>query len=214
MLCQAHCLLGTFNTDIVLAEVNKIAAAASAHPLPSTHGLLAKSNTDCLNSPTRTSRCLRSTTLLHRPVVKDTAQQLETALAVADGASEYLVKVTRTAADNAAAEILAGETLQEIMAGRLEMAPGSAVDTLSQAVQAAQQFPNLKVRPGIICLISSNQQNQEGLQCVLCQLASNFQGKDRHSTPADTAFAFTSVYCIRQHKPCLMAQFAGCAILE
>jgi len=147
MLCQAHCLLGTFNTDIVLAEVNKIAAAANAHPLPSTHGLLAKSNTDCLNSPTRTSRCLRSTTLLHRPVVKDTAQQLETALAVADGASEYLVKVTRTAADNAAAEILAGETLQEIMAGRLEMAPGSAVDTLSQAVQAAQQFPNLQVRP-------------------------------------------------------------------
>jgi len=174
ILCQAHCLLGTFNTDIVLAEVNKIAAAASAHPLPSTHGLLAKSNTDCLNSPTWTSRCLRSTTLLHRPVVKDTAQQLETALAVA----------------------------------------GSAVDTLSQAVQAAQQFPNLKVRPGIICLISSNQQKSEGLQCVLCQLASNFQGKDRHSTPADTAFAFTSVYCIRQHKPCLMAQFAGCAILE
>jgi len=32
-------------------EVNNIAAAASAHPLPSTHGLLAKSNTDCLNSP-------------------------------------------------------------------------------------------------------------------------------------------------------------------
>ncbi len=80
-------------------------------------------------------------TLLHRPVVKDTAQQLETALAVADGASEYLVKVTRTAADNAAAEVLAGETLQEIMAGRLEMAPGSALDTLSQAVQAAQKFP-------------------------------------------------------------------------
>ena len=93
--------------------------------------------------------------LLHRPVVKDTAQQLETALAVADGASEYLVKVTRTAADNAAAEILAGETLQEIMAGRLEMAPGSALDTLSQAVQAAQKFPNLKVRPGSICLIFS-----------------------------------------------------------
>jgi len=86
-------------------------------------------------------------TLLHRPVVKDTAQQLETALAVADGASEYLVQVTRTAADNAAAEVLAGETLQEIMAGRLEMAPGSALDTLSQAVQAAQQFPNLQVRP-------------------------------------------------------------------
>ncbi len=86
-------------------------------------------------------------TLLHRPVVKDTAQQLETALAVADGASEYLVKVTRTAADNAAAEVLAGETLQEIMAGRLEMAPGCALDTLSQAVHAAQKFPNLKVRP-------------------------------------------------------------------
>ncbi|DBB08447.1 TPA: hypothetical protein ACH3X3_15276 [Trebouxia sp. C0006] len=81
---------------------------------------------------------------LSRPVVKDTAQQLETALAVADGASEYLVQVTRTAADNAAAEVLAGETLQEIMAGRLEMAPGSALDTLSQAVQAAQQFPNLQ----------------------------------------------------------------------
>ncbi|KAL0041632.1 hypothetical protein WJX79_010152 [Trebouxia sp. C0005] len=81
---------------------------------------------------------------LSRPVVKDTAQQLETALAVADGASEYLIKVTRTAADNAAAEILAGETLQEIMAGRLEMTPGLALDTLSQAVQAAQKFPHLK----------------------------------------------------------------------
>jgi len=150
----------------------------------------------------------RSMTLLHRPVVKDTAQQLETALAVADGASEYLVKVTRTAADNAAAEVLAGETLQEIMAGRLEMAPGSALDTLSQAVQAAQKFPNLKVRPrskekeekGVcsyfsdhngsllrrqprarprsICLISSHQQKSKGLQCVLRQVASSFQGKD------------------------------------
>ena len=104
--------------------------------------------------------------------MKDTAQQLETALAVADGASQYLVKVTRTAADNAAAEVLAGETLQEIMAGRLEMAPGSALDTLSQAVQAAQQFPNLKVRLRTICLISCNQQIQKGvIVCYACLLA-------------------------------------------
>ena len=86
----------------------------------------------------------------YRAVEKDTAQQLETALAVAAGASEYLVQVTRTAADNAAAEIQAGETLQEIMAGKLELPPGSAVDALSQAVQAAQHFPHLKVSLHII----------------------------------------------------------------
>lgn len=83
--------------------------------------------------------------LFCRPVDKDTAQQLETALAIAEGASEYLVQVTRTAAGNAAAEVQAGETLQDIMAGKLEMVPGSAVNTLTQAVEAAQQFPNLKV---------------------------------------------------------------------
>ena len=47
-----------------------------------------------------------------RPVRRDTAQQLETALAVAEGASEYLSQITRVAADNAAAEIQAGDTLQ------------------------------------------------------------------------------------------------------
>ena len=80
-----------------------------------------------------------------RPVGKDTAQQLETALAMAEGASDYLVQVTRIAADNAASEIQAGETLQEIMAGKLEMAPGAGVDTLTQAIQAAEHFPNLQV---------------------------------------------------------------------
>lgn len=43
---------------------------------------------------------------------RDTAQQLETALAVAQGASVYLSQNTRVAADNAAAEIQAGDTLQ------------------------------------------------------------------------------------------------------
>lgn len=47
-----------------------------------------------------------------RPVQRDTAQQLESALAVADGASEYLSQLTRVAADNAAAEIQAGDALQ------------------------------------------------------------------------------------------------------
>ncbi|KAL3163087.1 hypothetical protein ABBQ32_009505 [Trebouxia sp. C0010 RCD-2024] len=81
---------------------------------------------------------------LSRPVQRDTAQQLESALAVADGASEYLSQLTRVAADNAAAEIQAGDSLQEIMAGRHEMGNGAAVEVLSQAIEAAERFPNLK----------------------------------------------------------------------
>lgn len=82
---------------------------------------------------------------LFRPVERDTAQQLETGLAVAEGASEYLVKLTRLAADNAAAEIQAGDTLQDIMTGRHDTGTVSAADMLSQALQAADHFPNLKV---------------------------------------------------------------------
>ncbi len=48
----------------------------------------------------------------YRPVQRDTAQQLETALAAAQGASQHLLQLTRVAADNAAAEIQAGDTLQ------------------------------------------------------------------------------------------------------
>ena len=53
-----------------------------------------------------------ATYCLCRPVQRDTAQQLETALAVAQGASAYLSQTTRVAANNAAAEIQAGDTLQ------------------------------------------------------------------------------------------------------
>ena len=80
-----------------------------------------------------------------RPVQRDTAQQLETALAVAEGASEYLSQMTRVAADNAAAEIQAGDTLNDMMAGKHDLATGSAVEVLTQAIQAARRFPNLTV---------------------------------------------------------------------
>ena len=45
-------------------ESNSIAAAVSAHPLPSTHALLANYITGRLNGPTWTSRWLKSETLL------------------------------------------------------------------------------------------------------------------------------------------------------
>ena len=96
-------------------------------------------------SPSLSSLCLTVHICLSRPVERDTAQQLETALAVAEGASDYLVKLTRLAADNAAAEIQAGDTLQEMMTVRHDMGAGSAADMLSQALLAAEQFPNLKV---------------------------------------------------------------------
>ena len=77
---------------------------------------------------------------------KDTAQQLATALAVAEGASQDLLQRASSAADNAEAEVRAGDTLQDIMTGKLDITPGAAVDTLSQAIQTAQHFPNLEVR--------------------------------------------------------------------
>lgn len=36
--------------------------------------------------------------------------------------------------------------LQDIVTGRHEMGTGSAVEALSQAIQAAERFPNLRVR--------------------------------------------------------------------
>ena len=76
---------------------------------------------------------------------KDTAQQLATALAVAEGASKDLLQHASSAANNAEAEVRAGETLQDIMTGKLDIAPGAAVDTLRRAIQNAQDFPNLEV---------------------------------------------------------------------
>ena len=76
---------------------------------------------------------------------KDTAQQLETALALAQGASEYLLRIARMAADNAAAEIQASDALQDMLSGKHDMAPVPAAQVLSQAIQAAERFPSLKV---------------------------------------------------------------------
>lgn len=81
-----------------------------------------------------------------RKVGKDTAQQLATALAVAEGASAELLRRAQSAADNAAAEVQACEALQEIMAGKADTRPGSsAADALTQAIHTAKQFPNLEV---------------------------------------------------------------------
>lgn len=46
-----------------------------------------------------------------------------------------------------AAHVALGVHLQEIMAGRHEMGNGAAVEVLSQAIEAAERFPNLKVSP-------------------------------------------------------------------
>ena len=103
------------------------------------------------------AKCAVSHRITHvcRKVEKDTVQQLATALAVADGASEELLQRAQTAADNAAAEVQAGETLQEIMTGKLDASPSTAVDALTQAIQAADQFPNLEV-----CLSPRTMQHQ------------------------------------------------------
>ena len=104
-------------------------------------------------------------TYLCRKVEKDTVQQLATALAVADGASEELLQRARTAADNAAAEVQAGESLQDIMSGKLDAPPSSAVDALTQAIQAADQFPNLEVCP----FTSDQMQHQQVLAGSIVQ---------------------------------------------
>ncbi|KAK9816451.1 hypothetical protein WJX72_000489 [[Myrmecia] bisecta] len=88
---------------------------------------------------------VRGNAFLTREVTKDTAQQLETALAVAVGASDRLAALTRSAARNAAEELAAGEALRDIMSVKSGSGGMSnAVDALAAAIEAAARFPHLE----------------------------------------------------------------------
>lgn len=77
---------------------------------------------------------------------KETAQQLNAAVQVAEAASPHLLAIARQAAANAVEEVRSAAALQDIMAGRLGTGLLPTVEDLSTAIGAAARFPNLQVR--------------------------------------------------------------------
>lgn len=80
---------------------------------------------------------------------RETAQQLETALAVAPDASPRLAELTRAAAHSAAGELAAADALRDVAAGRVggaTAASSSSVEALTAAIGAAEGYPHLEAR--------------------------------------------------------------------
>ena len=79
-----------------------------------------------------------------RPIRSGTAQQLQTALAVAQGASPALVSVVTSAAAAAAAQCAAADALREATSGKGNADGASTVAALSAAIEQAAQFEALE----------------------------------------------------------------------
>ncbi|KAK9821741.1 hypothetical protein WJX81_001109 [Elliptochloris bilobata] len=116
--------------DLALAEALAGAPMAPAQPLAAA-------------LPSLLSLSPSGRVFLARPVGRDTAQRLETALAVAPDASPRLAELTRAAARSAAGELAAADMLRDVAAGRVA-GGGSSMEALSAAIDAAEGYPNLQ----------------------------------------------------------------------